>query len=92
MGFHTFFSRATGGLLLGLPVLASATLYEQVIETESGPVYGYPAFNTTPTGGLTNWKDIAVWKGIPFAASTAGEVSDFAMLMHSGSPPAAMPA
>ncbi|KAJ4391040.1 hypothetical protein N0V93_004653 [Gnomoniopsis smithogilvyi] len=67
-------SRAIRSVLsLGLPVLASASLYEQVIQTESGPVYGYPAFNTTPNGGLTNWQEIAVWKGIPFAASTAAE-------------------
>lgn len=76
MGLQTLFSRGTGSVLLGLPLLANAALYDQVIQTESGPVYGYPAFNTTPTDGLTNWKDIAVWKGIPFAASTAGEVSD----------------
>lgn len=63
-------------LSLGLPVLASAALYDQIIETETGPVYGYPAFNSTPTDGLTNWEDIAVWKGIPFAADTSGEVSD----------------
>lgn len=62
-------------VLLGLPALASAALYNQVLQTESGPVYGYPAFNSTPSGNLTNWKDIAVWKGIPFAANTSGEVS-----------------
>lgn len=76
MPSFTSISRATGTVLLGLPLLASASLYEQVIQTESGPVYGYPAFNTTPSGGLTNWQDIAVWKGIPFASSTAGQVSN----------------
>ncbi|KAF7885009.1 hypothetical protein EAF00_010827 [Botryotinia globosa] len=39
----------------------------------SGPVQGYAAFNGSPTGvNLEHWKDIAVWKGIPFAASTGG--------------------
>lgn len=68
-------SRGKGCILLGLPALANAALYHQVIQTESGPVYGYPEFNSTFTGNLTNWKDIAVWKGIPFAADTSGEVS-----------------
>lgn len=62
-------------LLLSAPTLAQAALFHQTIQTESGPVYGYPEFNSTPAGNLTNWQDIAVWKGIPFAASTAGEVS-----------------
>jgi len=62
--------------LLALAASLSATnaaLYNTVIETKNGPVQGYPAFNSTPTGGLTHWKDITVWKGIPFAASTGGE-------------------
>lgn len=53
--------------------LARAALYSQVIETQYGAVQGYPAFNETPNGNLTHWRDITVWKGIPFAASTAGE-------------------
>lgn len=56
-----------------LPAVAEAALYDQVINTAKGPVQGYAAFNTTPTGGLTNWEDITVWKGIPFAADTAGQ-------------------
>lgn len=75
MTLNTLFLRATGCVLLGLPILASASLYEKVVQTESGPVYGYPAFNTTPSDDLTNWKEIAVWKGIKFAADTGGEVS-----------------
>ncbi|KAJ5302199.1 carboxylesterase [Penicillium antarcticum] len=57
----------------GLAPVASAALYDTVIETKYGPVKGYPAFNSTSTGNMTNWKDITVWKGIPFAASTGGE-------------------
>ncbi|OJJ43504.1 hypothetical protein ASPZODRAFT_102847 [Penicilliopsis zonata CBS 506.65] len=53
--------------------LASAALYETVIHTQYGSIQGYPAFNSSPTGNLTHWKDITVWKGIPFAATTAGQ-------------------
>lgn len=66
--------QCAGPILVGLLGVANAALYNQVIQTKSGPVRGYPAFNSTPIGGLTNWKDIAVWKGIPFAATTGGEV------------------
>lgn len=76
LGSVMVFSRGQTGVLLGLPVLANAALYNQIVQTETGPVYGYPAFNSTPSGGLTNWKDIAVWKGIPFAATTANEVGN----------------
>ncbi|KAJ5953543.1 carboxylesterase [Penicillium verhagenii] len=58
---------------MGLAPVASAALYDTVIETKYGSVQGYPAFNSTNTGNLTNWKDITVWKGIPFAATTGGE-------------------
>ncbi|KAJ5118719.1 carboxylesterase [Penicillium atrosanguineum] len=58
---------------LGLVPLASAALYDTIIETKYGYVKGYPAFNSTNTGNMTNWKDITVWKGIPFAATTGGE-------------------
>ncbi|KAJ5094094.1 alpha/beta-hydrolase [Penicillium angulare] len=60
-------------LLSGLSPLVSAALYESVVQTKYGAVQGYPAFNKTSTGNLTNWKDITVWKGIPFAATTGGE-------------------
>lgn len=52
---------------------ASAALYDTVIQSKNGPVQGYAAFNSTPTGNLTHWEDITVWKGIPFAATTAGQ-------------------
>ncbi|KAJ5703264.1 carboxylesterase [Penicillium malachiteum] len=58
---------------LGLVPLASAALYDTVIDTKYGSVQGYPAFNSTNTGNLTHWKDITVWKGIPFAATTGGQ-------------------
>ncbi|TIA17772.1 alpha/beta-hydrolase [Aureobasidium pullulans] len=53
--------------------IVNAALYDGVISTSHGQVQGHPAFNSTPNGNLTNWKDITVWRGIPFAASTAGE-------------------
>ncbi|OJJ97442.1 hypothetical protein ASPACDRAFT_32633 [Aspergillus aculeatus ATCC 16872] len=54
--------------------LASAALYDSIVQTKYGAVQGYAAFNSTPSGdNLTNWKDITVWKGIPFAATTGGE-------------------
>jgi len=52
---------------------ASAQLYNTIIKTSNGSVQGIPAFNSTPAGNLSNWQDITVWKGIPFAASTSGE-------------------
>ena len=58
---------------LSLVPLASAALYESAIDTQYGPVQGYPAFNSTNTGNMTHWKDITVWKGIPFAATTGGQ-------------------
>ncbi|KAH7175208.1 Alpha/Beta hydrolase protein [Dactylonectria macrodidyma] len=59
--------------LLSQPTPANAALYGGGIRTKyGGSVQGYPAFSTTPAGNLTNWKNIAVWKGIPYAATTAG--------------------
>ncbi len=53
---------------------AQAALYDSVLETPNGPVQGYAAFNSSPANiNLTNWKDVTVWKGIPFAADTSGE-------------------
>jgi carboxylesterase 2 len=66
-------SVVASALTLALAPAVSAALYDQVIQSSDGPVQGYPAFNTTPTGGLTHWKDITVWKGIPFAATTGGD-------------------
>lgn len=62
---------AASSLLLALP--AHAALYGKLISTKHGDVVGYPAFNSTPSGNLTNWRDITVWKGIPFAADTSGK-------------------
>lgn len=52
-----------------------AYLYEQVIDTNYGPVQGVAAFNSTsgPAANFSNWETISTFKGIPFAASTAGE-------------------
>ncbi|OOF91965.1 hypothetical protein ASPCADRAFT_56460 [Aspergillus carbonarius ITEM 5010] len=53
---------------------ANAALYDQVIETSQGSVQGTAAFNaSTAPSYISNWKDISVWKGIPFAATTGGE-------------------
>lgn len=58
---------------LALLPAAQAALYNTVIQTPNGPVQGYPAFNSSPTNmNLTNWRNVAVWKGIPFAADTSG--------------------
>ncbi|PWY68952.1 carboxylesterase [Aspergillus sclerotioniger CBS 115572] len=64
--------RNTLPVLCGLASVSSAALYETVIETKYGSVQCYPAFNSSHTGNLTHWKDITVWKGIPFAATTRG--------------------
>ncbi|TKA70142.1 hypothetical protein B0A49_07722 [Cryomyces minteri] len=66
-------SLSSSALLFGLVPAAAAALHSTVIETKYGPVQGYPAFNSTPTVNLTHWKDITVWKGIPFAATTGGQ-------------------
>lgn len=53
---------------------AQAALYDSVLQTPNGPVQGYQAFNSSPANmNLTHWKDVTVWKGIPFAADTSGE-------------------
>lgn len=57
----------------GLVSLAHAALFNSTVQTETGSVQGYPAFEAAPDGvTLQNWEDITVWKGIPFAASTGG--------------------
>lgn len=60
-------------LACGLAPVTSAALYDTIVQIKYGAVQGYPAFNSTNTGNLTHWKDITVWKGIPFAATTAGQ-------------------
>ncbi|KAJ5798656.1 uncharacterized protein N7503_006161 [Penicillium pulvis] len=65
--------KSTLAALCSLAPFVSGALYDTVIETKYGSVQGYPAFNSTSTGNLTHWKDIAVWKGIPFAATTGGQ-------------------
>lgn len=54
---------------------AQAALYEQVVQTTYGPVQGVAAFNSTsgPAANISNWAEISTFKGIPFAASTAGQ-------------------
>lgn len=59
-------------LTVGFAHAASAALYDEIIQTKYGPVQGIPAFDSEPINNISNWKDIAVWKGIPFAADTSG--------------------
>ncbi|KAI0166573.1 Alpha/Beta hydrolase protein [Xylariaceae sp. FL1272] len=67
--------KAIGSFVLGLlATTAEAALYNGVLQTPNGPVQGYPAFNSSPAHmNLSHWKDITVWKGIPFAADTSGQ-------------------
>ncbi|GKZ94210.1 hypothetical protein CBS63078_7876 [Aspergillus niger] len=67
--------RARLALATLIPLLtgANAALYDTVIDTQYGGVQGYPAFTSEPAGNLTHWKDITVWKNIPFAATTGGQ-------------------
>ncbi|CAK7221232.1 hypothetical protein SCUCBS95973_004424 [Sporothrix curviconia] len=57
-------------------MVALASLAGQVVQTTSGPVRGIAAFDGAPANGtlsrLDNWQNVAVWKGIPYAASTDG--------------------
>ncbi|KAH8668657.1 prolyl oligopeptidase-like protein [Xylariales sp. PMI_506] len=62
----------SAAVVLGLVPWTSASLFESVVQTPNGPVQGAAAFETAPAGNLPNWKNVGVWKGIPFAASTAG--------------------
>jgi carboxylesterase 2 len=53
--------------------VATAALYNQTINTAYGPVQGIAAFDSKPDTNFSNWRDITVWKGIPFAADTSGK-------------------
>ncbi|KAF2677444.1 carboxylesterase [Lentithecium fluviatile CBS 122367] len=53
--------------------LVSAALYNQTIHTEYGSVQGIAAFDSEPNITISNWRDITIWKGIPFAADTSGQ-------------------
>lgn len=56
-----------------LSIPARAALYNGTVQTGYGAIQGYQAFSSDPGMNLTNWKEITVWKGIPFAATTAGQ-------------------
>ncbi|PYH89048.1 carboxylesterase [Aspergillus ellipticus CBS 707.79] len=63
--------RRLGALAL-LPA-ARAALYDQPIQITQGAVQGAAAFNASSApSSISNWEDIAVWKGIPYAATTGG--------------------
>ncbi|KAL5001389.1 Alpha/Beta hydrolase protein [Aspergillus recurvatus] len=57
--------------------LASAALYDTVIQTKYGAVQGYPAFNSTPSvDNLTNWKNITNrWKAPQPASAWNGTLN-----------------
>ncbi|RLN91852.1 hypothetical protein BBJ28_00015959 [Nothophytophthora sp. Chile5] len=63
---------ASSLLLLTQSSVASAALYDSVLQTQYGALQGYPAFDSEPAGNLTNWSNITVWKNIPYAADTSG--------------------
>lgn len=52
---------------------ASASLAQNLAQTTYGAIQGFSAFNSTPAGNISNWEDVVVWKGIPYAASTGGQ-------------------
>ncbi|KAK3938731.1 putative carboxylesterase protein [Diplogelasinospora grovesii] len=52
---------------------ASAALYQSVVQTSYGPIQGLAAFSNATAANISNWQNVGVWKGIPFAASTAGQ-------------------
>ncbi|PQE08794.1 carboxylesterase protein [Rutstroemia sp. NJR-2017a BVV2] len=66
------FKLSLGALASSFMPIVSAALYSSPVSTDYGLIQGYPAFNSSPSGNLTNWQNIAVWKNIPFAATTAG--------------------
>jgi carboxylesterase 2 len=66
------FKLGLGTLASSFMPIASAALYSSPVSTDYGLIQGYPAFSSSPSGNLTNWQNIAVWKNIPFAATTAG--------------------
>jgi carboxylesterase 2 len=47
-----------------------AALYDNPSKIKDGYVQGYPALNDSTVTKFSNWQDVTVWKGIPFAAST----------------------
>ena len=62
-----------GLALAGLLPSSLGYLYDAPVTIADGKVQGYRALNSSTASNLTNWQSIAVWKGIPFAASTAGK-------------------
>ncbi|KAJ5622284.1 hypothetical protein N7528_005516 [Penicillium herquei] len=53
--------------------VVDAALYDKTITISQGSLQGAAAFNETSAPSfLENWKDISVWKGIPYAPTTGG--------------------
>ncbi|KAJ5919198.1 Carboxylesterase type B [Penicillium verhagenii] len=64
---------ARGTSIFALLAAADAALYDQTIKLPQGKLQGAAAFNTsTAPSTISNWKDISVWKGIPYAPTTGG--------------------
>ncbi|KAI7412100.1 alpha/beta-hydrolase [Hortaea werneckii] len=66
-GFDVFASSAI------FVTMANGALYDYPVFTDSGPVLGSQALTNETISSFKNWQDITVWKGIPFAATTAGQ-------------------
>lgn len=62
----------TAAFVLGSVPVTTAVLYEQVISTQYGDVQGTQAIDATQGVNISDWESITAWRGIPFAASTAG--------------------
>ncbi|OJJ48733.1 hypothetical protein ASPZODRAFT_114013 [Penicilliopsis zonata CBS 506.65] len=71
--FRMKYRTETAALMAGLLSTTHAALYETPIETEYGMVQGAAALNSSIDGLFPNWQNISAWKGIPYAASTAGK-------------------
>lgn len=62
-------------MFMALTLMSSteAQLYKAPVQIETGLVQGYQALNSSTSSNFSNYQDITVWRGVPFAASTAGE-------------------
>ncbi|KGO43116.1 Carboxylesterase, type B [Penicillium expansum] len=72
MKFSKDLGRGVG--IFAMLAVADAALHDQTIKIPQGKLQGAAAFNSSNAPStISNWKDISVWKGIPFAGTTAGE-------------------
>ncbi|KAJ5813667.1 uncharacterized protein N7503_000417 [Penicillium pulvis] len=65
---------ARGASILALLSVADAALWEKPITLPQGKIQGVAAFNSSSAPStIPNWKNISTWKGVPYAASPAGD-------------------